>query len=210
MMTFVLIFLLSYLVGSLPTAYLLVKRKVDLDIRTEGTGSVGGLNSYRVTRSKAVGLTVLIVDMVKGALAVAAVRLLFGNEFLNLALAAIGAVIGHNFSVWIGFKGGRGLATAAGAMFVINPLMVAVWCLGWVIVFIITRNVHWGNILATGLTPLILCVAPLWIFTLTPATNIHVNQSVSFGFLLCGIIFIKHVKPLGELLRSGKVTKAED
>jgi len=209
-MIYLLVFLIGYLIGSFPTAYLLVKWKFRIDIRNEGTGNVGGLNSYEVTKSKAVGLTVLVLDLLKGAMAVVLVGFVFGNVFVHSALATLGAVAGHNFSVWIGFKGGRGLATAAGAMLLINPLVVAVWIVLWVIVFIPVRNVHWGNILATVVTPFILMLFPHWSLTLTRGEDIEPYQFFLFGFILCGIIFLKHIKPLTVLLRECELKRNLD
>lgn len=201
-MIYVLIVLVGYLVGSFPTAYLLVRWKANLDIRSEGTGNVGGLNSYEVTKSKTIGIAVLIIDLFKGALAVVLVGYFFGDAFVNLGLATLGAVAGHNYSVWIGFRGGRGLATAAGGMLLVNPLVVAVWIALWLVVFIPVRNVHWGNIVATVATPFLLILLPHdWLFALARGTHLELNEFFAFCFVLCGVIFIKHVKPLVSLLR---------
>jgi glycerol-3-phosphate acyltransferase PlsY len=198
------IFLIGYLIGSVPTAYLLVKWRYRMDIRRAGTGNVGGLNSFEVTKSKAIGAAVLIIDVLKGVLAVSVVAYIFGYVFIYLSLAAVGAVTGHNFSVWIGFKGGRGLATAAGAMLLISPLVVAVWMIIWVVVFIPTRKVHWGNIVTTVLTPFGLLLFPGWPLSATRGAGIELTLFLVFGFVICGIIFLKHLKPLSELLKKDK------
>jgi glycerol-3-phosphate acyltransferase PlsY len=147
--SFVAAALLGYLLGSFPTAYLLVKWKSNRDIRREGSGNVGTLNSYEVTGSKAIGATVLLADMLKGMLAVFVVQSFIGHDLALRGTGAIGAVAGHNFSPWIGFKGGRGLATAAGATLLIAWLAVALWILVWVGAKKLLQDVNVANAVAT-------------------------------------------------------------
>src|SRR5512140_1590079 len=106
----------GYLLGSFPTAYILVRWKSKTDIRMVGSGNVGGLNSYVVTKSKALAAIVVLIDALKGVAAVLIAPLITGDSFIFMAAAGIGAVLGHNFPVWLRFKGGRGLATAAGVL----------------------------------------------------------------------------------------------
>ena len=107
----------GYLLGSFPTAYLMVRLKSRVDIRKAGSGNVGTLNSFMVTKSKGVGVVVLLLDLLKGVAAVT-IAPLFGasDPFLAQTVAGAAAVAGHNFPVWLGGKGGRGLATGAGVM----------------------------------------------------------------------------------------------
>ncbi len=135
----------GYLVGSLPTAYLVVLWKSNIDIRKAGSGNVGTLNSYEVTSSKFVGVAVLLVDLCKGVFAVLLVKNVVGDEFATLAWSGIGAVVGHNFPVWLGFKGGRGLATAAGVMLVLGWMFVPLWMAVWFIGKLISGDVNVGN-----------------------------------------------------------------
>ncbi len=108
--------LLGYLLGSIPTAFLLVRWKSRVDIRTSGSGNVGTLNSYQVSGSKVVGFIVLVADFLKGFFAVWGTTALLGSSFEATATAGVGSVLGHNFPFWLRFHGGRGLATAAGVM----------------------------------------------------------------------------------------------
>ncbi len=159
MSVYLLAAVLGYAIGSLPSAYLLVKWKARLDIRTAGSGNVGTLNSYEVTRSKLVGASVLILDVVKGVAAVVAGRLL-GDEFTSAAVAALGAVLGHNFPVWLSFRGGRGLATAAGAMLLLGWVILPIWMAVWFIGYKLSRDVNVGNAGATGLMSCLPLVLP--------------------------------------------------
>ncbi|MEK6570159.1 MAG: glycerol-3-phosphate acyltransferase [Bacteroidota bacterium] len=194
---------MSYFIGSLPTAYLLVKWKTHQDVRKMGTGNVGALNSYEVTRSKFVGLTVLAVDLIKGALAVVLTRSWSGGSFVFLGLAALAVVVGHNYPVWLSFKGGRGLAPAAGAVLVVNWVFVIVWGAMWALTYFLTKNIHKGNIFAIVVTPFLTLLLS---GSMVDWGMLEVGDRESFvllGFLLCAFLFLRHLQPLKEIL-SGK------
>ncbi len=147
-------FVLGYTIGSLPTAFLLVKWKSRIDVRGAGSGNVGALNASEVSGSKLIGAAVLILDLAKGMCAVFICSGLFGgDEFWIRGAAGLGAVAGHNYPVWLRFRGGRGLATAAGVMFAVSWPLVVIWCLVWLMVFGFSRSVHGSNILASICTP---------------------------------------------------------
>ncbi len=193
--------ILSFFIGSIPTAYLLVRRHSGKDLRAEGSGNIGALNAFEVSRSKRVGILVLLIDMIKGAAPLVAVHLIFGDDFIAGSLALIFIVAGHNYSPWIGFKGGRGLASAAGATIFYNPFLLFLWAVSWVIAFAIRRDVHVGNIAATILAPIIgwslpAVTAHFMQFTCPDQTYLTLTS-----FLLFGLIFLKHLGPLKDLLR---------
>jgi len=199
--------LLAFLVGSFPTAYILVRRNSGKDVRREGSGNVGTLNAFEVTRSRSVGIMVLGIDLLKGALPVLLIFLLRGDVFLPASAALIGVVLGHNYSPWIGWKGGRGLAPAAGATLVFNPFLVAVWVLFWGAGYAKTRDVHFGNIAATLLTPLVVLLVP----DLTRRMNLFSPERGAdlpvVAVLLFALILLKHIEPLRQLFkRSGRAT----
>ncbi len=185
----------GYLIGSIPTAYLLVKWKANLDIRMAGSGNVGTLNSYEVTNSKFVGAVVLLVDLLKGMFAVFGAQTL-GSDGMTAAAAALGAVLGHNFPVWLGFRGGRGLATAAGAMLLLGWIAVPIWMLAWFIGYKLSRDINIGNAIAT----VIMCVMP-W---LVPAElwREWISGTVEvfrvFVLLLALLILVRLVQPVRE------------
>ena len=108
----------GYLFGSLPTGYVVVKAMTGQDIRTVGSGNIGATNVGRVLGKKW-AVIVTIVDMLKGGAAVMLCRTLGGGD-LGVAAAALGAVLGHNYPVWLRFHGGKGVATTFGTLFFVQ------------------------------------------------------------------------------------------
>jgi acyl phosphate:glycerol-3-phosphate acyltransferase len=145
----------GYLLGSLPAAFLLVRWQSRVDLRTAGSGNVGALNSFEVTRSRLVGVSVLVIDLVKGVAAVLAGRWIGGDASLPAMAAALAAVAGHNFPVWLRFRGGRGLATAAGAALLLMWGLVPLWCVLWAIAFSAIRSVNPASAVACVVSPAI-------------------------------------------------------
>ena len=132
MLAYILIIVAAYFLGSIPTGYLAARAK-GIDIRTVGSGNIGATNAMRVL-GKPAGITVLLVDALKGYAAVvwvcpAGLKLLHEPaadvETLRI-LAGIAAVLGHNFTCWLKFKGGKGIATSGGAYLALAPLAVGV------------------------------------------------------------------------------------
>jgi acyl phosphate:glycerol-3-phosphate acyltransferase len=191
---------LSFLIGSFPTAFLLVRKHSGKDLRAEGSGNIGALNAFEVSKSKRIGILVLLIDLIKGAIPLGLVHLVVGDDFLAGSLAMIFVVAGHNYSPWIGFKGGRGLASAAGATILYNPFLLFLWAASWVIVFAIRRDVHVGNIAATIIAPIIGWSLPSVVrgfsqFTCPDSLQIAIASGILFG-----LIFLKHLGPLRDLL----------
>jgi len=155
---------ISYLTGSLPTGYLAGMAR-GIDIRTAGSGNIGATNVFRVL-GKAAGISVLAADGAKGFAAARCVPLLAVKCFpgapaenlalaKNLALAAGAAVVlGHVYSCWLKFKGGKGIATSAGVGFAWAPEACAVTLAIWGIVFLCTRYVSVASIVAAAVLPL--------------------------------------------------------
>ena len=153
-------FLLGFFIGSLPTAYLLVKWKARIDIRHAGSGNVGAMNTFDVTGSKLLGIVVLCIDLMKGVVAVVLSSSVLGSGFWVGGIAGIASVIGHNYSPWLKFHGGRGLATAAGVLIATGWIAVLLWCTLWGIVYGVSKHIHTANIVACILAPLFMFVAP--------------------------------------------------
>lgn len=149
----------GYLLGSIPTAYLLVRWQSRIDLRTAGSGNIGALNSFEVTRSRLVGLGVLTIDLLKGIAAVEAGRWIGGATPLPALVAALAAVAGHNFPVWLSGKGGRGLATAAGASLLLLWGLVPLWCLVWAVAFAFIRSVNPASTIACVISPIAVVLA---------------------------------------------------
>ncbi len=187
-----LIAVLSYLFGSFPTAYLLVKWKSRKNITREGTGNVGTLNALRTTHSKSLAALVLLADLLKGLLAVYLAKVFFGTGLGVLLTASLFVVLGHDFSVWLKFKGGRGLATGAGVFLVIQPWVVAGWLVLWFLIYMVTRKVAYANSLATLFTPGLLLIRAFHLY----------NPTVFIVVFFVGmIIFIKHIPRLLHTMR---------
>lgn len=196
------ILLLSYLVGSFPTGFVLVRLFLKQDIRSMGSGNIGTTNVIR-TGAKGLGAATFVLDILKGSVAVLLGDWLVSRNFgvccnhKYSVLIALFAVLGHVFPVWLKFKGGKGVATGFGVFLVICP-WAAVASFGvFALTILITRYVSLGSILGTGVFPFL---AWWWVPRLRGA--------VDFG-LLCLVVFIliaKHHENIGRLL-SGTESK---
>lgn len=146
-----LIPILSYFLGSVPFGFLLVKSTQGKDIRKFGSGNIGATNVFR--KSRTTGILTLLLDAGKGALAVAIVWWWIGDPAWQ-AIAAFAAIIGHVFPLWLGFKGGKGVATGCGAYLVLCPMAVLTTLVVFVLVLASTRYISAASIAATALFPL--------------------------------------------------------
>jgi glycerol-3-phosphate acyltransferase PlsY len=140
----------AYLLGSIPTGYLLVRVFRNEDIRATGSGNIGATNVAR-SGAKGLGIATLLADMLKGILAVLLAQHLaqwsgFPNGYNLAAVAGLVAVIGHIFPVWLSFRGGKGVATAAGVFFALMPLTTLLCLAIFAVVFAITRYVSLASI----------------------------------------------------------------
>jgi glycerol-3-phosphate acyltransferase PlsY len=190
----------GYLLGSFPTAFLVVRWKSKIDIRAAGTGNVGTLNSFVVTRSKAVAITVLLVDLLKGVLAVVLARESLGESFPLAFASGVCAVVGHNFPVWLGFRGGRGLATAAGVMLVLSWVFLALWLVLWLGAYYLLRDINPASALTSAIVLGTLFLAPLGQFPSLLPAGATVESFRIFGTLLIVIILTKHLQPVKEYI----------
>jgi len=164
-----LIVVLSYLAGSIPTSLLIAKMVSGIDIRNHGSGNAGGTNVWRVLGWK-YGLLVIILDALKGVLAVVLIaRLHYGNfPFNNLTpfddftlvqiIAGIAAVIGHVWSIFADFKGGKGIATGLGILVTIVTVDILVALGVFLLVLILSRYVSLGSMLAAVSIPLTMII----------------------------------------------------
>jgi acyl phosphate:glycerol-3-phosphate acyltransferase len=158
-----LIIVLAYLIGSIPTSVWVSKHFFNIDIREYGSGNAGATNTYRILGPKW-GTIVMLVDMLKG---IAAVKLVFllphymDNELLmvNLQIGlGLAAVVGHIFPLWADFRGGKGVATLFGMVLGIQP-NVALCCVGvFLLVLFLTRYVSLSSILASVAFPVFILV----------------------------------------------------
>ena len=199
-MNYLLSALIGYLLGSIPTAYLVIKKAKRIDITEAGSNNVGAMNSYRVSKSKRLGLLVMLIDIGKGYLSVLATEYIFGEIFIYPAVASIFAVFAHCFNPWLGFKGGRGLATAAGISISIIPYVVVVWGLLWVMFFILKKNILFSNISSTIFSLIVFFNTMEIAVKYVKPTPESLYTLVLLITSVMIIIIIKHLEPLKELL----------
>ncbi|HEX2527395.1 MAG TPA: glycerol-3-phosphate 1-O-acyltransferase PlsY [Geminicoccus sp.] len=177
--------ILGYLAGSIPFGLILTRVGGAGDIRAIGSGNIGATNVLRTGR-KGLALATLLFDAAKGAIPVLIADQLFGREMA--VVVGLGAVIGHCFPVWLGFKGGKGVATAAGVVLAISPLTLLAALIVFLAAVTVTRFVSLGSVLAS-------LTAALVAFMMG-------NQQATLLFAIIGIIVIvKHHQNIGRLVR---------
>ncbi|MED0737384.1 glycerol-3-phosphate 1-O-acyltransferase PlsY [Aneurinibacillus thermoaerophilus] len=149
------VILLSYLLGSVSFSILVVKKIAKIDIREHGSGNAGATNTLRVL-GKGPGIAVLLLDAAKGAIAVGlASWLTKGNDWV-IVLSGIAAIVGHNWPVFFGFRGGKGVATTIGTLLALTPVPALIAVAVTIVVIAITRYVSLGSLVFFTLVPIIL------------------------------------------------------
>jgi glycerol-3-phosphate acyltransferase PlsY len=191
-----ILIIVAYLIGSIPTALIISKRFFGVDIRDYGSGNMGATNTFRVLGSR-YGSMVMVFDILKGMAAVMLYNFIpyyLHNELertnfmIGLGLAG---VIGHIFPIFAGFRGGKGVATLFGMLLAVQPV-IAVSCVGvFVLVLYLTRYVSLSSILAALALPI--CV--LWIW------NEHEVMYRVFALLVAILVLFTHQKNIGRILR---------
>ena len=194
---YLLLIINCYLIGSIPTAYIVLKRMHNKNITEEGTGNVGAMNIYDVSGSKITGIIVFIIDFLKGLIPVFILAYVIRLPIEFIVIPAAALVAGHNFSVWLKFKGGRGLATAAGVMIIINFWLFIIWCGIFLLTFFIKKNVHISNVLATVFLPLLIIFSGGFLIRYNYGIG---NENLEILFTLTSLIslliLIKHIEPV--------------
>ena len=190
MLVYLIIIITAYLLGNISTSYIVAKRLAGVDIRTQGSGNAGSTNVLRILGKKAGALT-FIGDVLKGLIAVLIARFIAYGANLDdttcAYIAVVAVVLGHNYPVFLGFKGGKGVATSLGSMLGMNPL-VALLCLGFFIIIVaITKYVSLGSILGIGLSPIIMMIN-------------HNNKGVLVTLFLTISVVITHKENIKRLL----------
>lgn len=169
-----IILLFSYLLGSIPTGYLFGKYIKDIDIRTVGSKNVGATNVFR-TIGKKYGIIVLILDMLKGLIPVLIAKNIFqSSDFYEYFIIAVGlaAICGHIWTVFLNFKGGKGVATSAGVFLGIATIPVIISLVIFSVVVYLTHYISAGSISAAVVLPFLILgfnsfsVSPIFFFTL--------------------------------------------
>ena len=180
-----LLIIFSYLMGSIPSGYILVKKKLNKDVRDYGSGNIGATNVKRVAGEELSKITALC-DMLKAIIPVLLTRILIWsdilktNESLSLSLVAIAAILGHNYTIFLKFKGGKGVATSAAAFMFIVPKA-----------FIVTAIVFFGLKLFTKVVSIRSLSAGVTLFVTTLLFG-YDKYLVSATLFACILVFWRH------------------
>lgn len=186
----------AYLLGSIPFGYLIVRLRSGADIRETGSGGTGATNVSRKA-GKAAGIVTLALDALKGAAAVLVARWLTGEAGTSwiVAAAAVLAVVGHCFPVWLKFKAGKGVATGLGVFLAIVPWAVLAAFVVFLVIVWRTRYVSLGSIIAAAFIPLWTLLMQVWIKP--------VSDFAPIMTALCGVsavIIFKHSENIRRLV----------
>jgi acyl phosphate:glycerol-3-phosphate acyltransferase len=152
MLTAALWLLASYLLGAIPTSYLVSRAFAKIDLRQHGSGNLGATNLYRVLGWK-YAIPVALFDIAKGAIPVLYFAPQVSSPELFALACGVAAILGHVFSVFVQFKGGKGVATAAGVMLGLTPIALAVAAAVWGVVLLLTGYVSLSSIAAAAVLP---------------------------------------------------------
>ncbi len=175
--------IVSYLVGSFPTAYVIGKYFRNVDLSRNGSGNLGAMNAYEVTGSKSIGIIVASIDISKGFLVTS---LSFWNYGMVAGMiAALFVVVGHNYSLFVRFKGGRGLATAAGALLVVQPLAVLLYLFIYFLLRAVGLRLYLSSVIG-----IVLASIPLFMKTYPAPFPLILSAG------LIAVVLSKHLLPL--------------
>lgn len=207
MMEYLVSLLLGYVIGSIPTTFLLLKKTKNIDITTVGTGNVGAMNSFDVTNSKLIGVTVLILDLFKGMLPILILKMFSMNNFSFLSVALIACIFSHCYNPWLKLKGGRGLASAAGGAALIFPFALVTWVILRVMFYFMKKNITIANVVASAMTLIVIVTSSPTAFKYAFPKPESEASLVLFSLGLLLIIISRHTEPLQELFKSMKSAK---
>ena len=189
--------ILSYLLGSIPTSYILGRLWKGIDLRKHGSGNVGATNTFRVL-GPIPGVTVLLVDILKGLVAVLLITRLvvsgsISGEWIKV-FCGLAAICGHNWTIFLKFRGGRGVATSIGVFFGLVPQAIGITMIVGVAIIALSRYVSLGSISGAILFPILVC---------------HFKISLPylfFSLLASLLVIIKHIPNIKRLIK-GKENK---
>ena len=149
-MELIIIILISYLMGSIPFGLILSKIFLNKDIREIGSGNIGATNVLRAG-NKIVGYLTLILDVLKAIIPIIYIKLNYPDL---IYVSSLSVFLGHVFSIWLKFKGGKGVATYVGILFCINYFLAVIFIISWLIIFFISKFSSLGSILASLIIPI--------------------------------------------------------
>ena len=191
MLSYIIIIIIAYLLGNISTSYIVTKRLAGIDIRTQGSGNAGSTNVLRTLGKKAGAMTFL-GDLLKGIMAVLLSQLIAKFTGLDVVtagyIAVVGVVCGHNWPAFLGFRGGKGVATSFGAMIAVNPI-IALCCFAiFLIVVLVTKYVSLGSVVSISMSPVIMML-------------VQNKRGVVVTLFLAGLIIYTHRENIKRLLK---------
>ena len=178
--------ILAYLLGSVPNGLILCRAIWHIDIREHGSRNIGATNVYR-TLGKGPGAVVFLLDFLKGFLGVYIAMLLVGTP-LAMVIGGIAAILGHSASVFLRFKGGKGVATGLGVIAMLMPAVTGIVVFAWLGIVVVTRYVSLGAIVGAALVP---------IFAFLFA---YPTEYLAFGVLAAVLVIVRHHTNITRLL----------
>jgi len=174
-MDYILIAIISYLLGSIPFGFILSKFFLKTDIRKIGSGNIGATNALR-TGNKFVGFSTLIFDILKAIVPVLYIKIYY-QEYIYIS--ALCAFLGHVFPIWLNFKGGKGVATYIGILFAINILFGIIFITIWLLIFLVYKYSSLSSLIGSVSIPLYLLI-------------IGQTNSIIFFTIMFVLIFFTH------------------
>ncbi len=186
-----ILLVLCYLIGSFPTSLIISKHYAHVDLTKVGSGNLGATNVYRVLGAKW-AITVMVIDILKGVVAVCLAYItimpLFLAPIIKIAFG-LAAIIGHNWSIFTGFKGGKGVATSCGVLAAIAPIPTGMAFLLWAGILAITRISSMATLSATFSLPILMGVYDEGPFTIT------------FAVILAALVVYRHKENIKRLMK---------
>ncbi|MBR3654462.1 MAG: glycerol-3-phosphate 1-O-acyltransferase PlsY [Elusimicrobia bacterium] len=187
MLKIILYLLFAYLCGAIPFGYIIAKVFGKVDIRTIGSGNTGATNVYR-SISKPLGVLTLILDLLKGFIPVYCTMVLNPDSSLLIISVAFITIIGHIFTVFLNFKGGKGVATGCGVFLALNPLAILICFLVFVMVLAMFRYVSLASIMAAVMLPVSLYFLN------------SMREIVIFASIISILVIVRHIGNIKRLL----------
>ena len=174
-MEYLTIGIISYLMGSIPFGFILTKTFLKKDIREIGSGNIGATNALR-TGNKLIGYSTLLLDVAKAVIPVVYVKFNYPELIYITSLCAF---LGHVFPIWLKFKGGKGVATYVGILFAINIFLGFIFCVSWLIIFLISKYSSLSSLIGS-------LTIPMYVFFIDQSSN-----ALFFGIMFV-LIFYTH------------------
>lgn len=182
-----ILFIASFIIGSIPFGIIVAKAK-GVDLRKAGSGNIGATNVLR-SLGKGPALFTLLGDILKGTLTVALGKY-FGLDVFNLGIVSLGAILGHNYSIFLGFRGGKGVATSIGVLILYSPFVAIITIIIWLLTALLSRYSSLGAIVS-------FCLLPLNIYLF----DMQYKEKIIIAFIITILLLFRHKDNIGRLLK---------